>query len=344
MLLEVRRGFSSVPFKRHATQGYRTVPARCPGKAPDSSAVAQSEVGLSVFIGQFSFSPLPRKPRSQHFQVYFSPLFGPFQALTLRLSFQPQKRLLVSNRGLMPTAKQTAANRMNAQKSTGPRTTAGKAVSRFNALKHGIYAIHQIMFDEKPEDLAEPPPSITILQPRRCQATLPRRYARCQRMAPPPHAPRRSRALADRQQRLPGQKYRNHHNLHFRRRLRHRFRHLRAPPTSRQFLRAHLAPRRQRVATPPGSGISPWPARFAARSRARPHTLPCPQPQPQPPKPTSANMGSIRQNPKNPGRAVPQPPLAPTPTLAETSTRPSDRFPTSMETVDAAPEAIFKQK
>jgi hypothetical protein len=44
---------------------------------------------------------------------------------------------------------------MNAQKSTGPRTTAGKAVSRFNALKHGIYAIHQIMFDEKPEDLAE---------------------------------------------------------------------------------------------------------------------------------------------------------------------------------------------
>src|ERR1700683_3340970 len=55
----------------------------------------------------------------------------------------------------MATPKQTAANCMNAQKSTGPRTTAGKAVSRFNALKHGIYAVHQIMFDEKPEDLAE---------------------------------------------------------------------------------------------------------------------------------------------------------------------------------------------
>jgi hypothetical protein len=55
----------------------------------------------------------------------------------------------------MATAKQTAANCMNAQKSTGPRTTAGKAASRFNALKHGIYAVHQIMFDEKPEDLAE---------------------------------------------------------------------------------------------------------------------------------------------------------------------------------------------
>jgi hypothetical protein len=55
----------------------------------------------------------------------------------------------------MATPKQTAANRANAQESTGPRTTAGKSVSRFNALKHGIYAIHQIMFNEKPEDLAE---------------------------------------------------------------------------------------------------------------------------------------------------------------------------------------------
>jgi hypothetical protein len=53
------------------------------------------------------------------------------------------------------TPKQRAASRANAQKSTGPRTAAGKAVSRFNALKHGIYAVHQIMFDEKAEDLAE---------------------------------------------------------------------------------------------------------------------------------------------------------------------------------------------
>jgi len=54
-----------------------------------------------------------------------------------------------------PTPKQRAASRANAQKSTGPRTAAGKAVSRFNALKHAIFAVHQIMFDEKPEDLAE---------------------------------------------------------------------------------------------------------------------------------------------------------------------------------------------
>jgi len=55
----------------------------------------------------------------------------------------------------MATAKQIAANRRNAQKNTDPRSVQGKAISRFNALKHGIFAVHRIMFDEKPEDLAE---------------------------------------------------------------------------------------------------------------------------------------------------------------------------------------------
>jgi len=55
----------------------------------------------------------------------------------------------------MPTAKQRAASRANSQKSTGPRTTAGKAASRFNALKHGIHAQQQIMFNESADDLAE---------------------------------------------------------------------------------------------------------------------------------------------------------------------------------------------
>jgi len=55
----------------------------------------------------------------------------------------------------MPSAKQTAANRMNSQKSTGPRTPEGKAASRYNAVKHGIFATTQIMFDEKAEDLAD---------------------------------------------------------------------------------------------------------------------------------------------------------------------------------------------
>src|SRR5580700_8972497 len=54
----------------------------------------------------------------------------------------------------MPSAKQTAANRANSQKSTGP-TTQGEPASRYDAVKHGIFAHTQIMFDEKAEDLAE---------------------------------------------------------------------------------------------------------------------------------------------------------------------------------------------
>jgi hypothetical protein len=55
----------------------------------------------------------------------------------------------------MPTEKQSAASRANSQKSTGPRTTEGRAKSRFNALKHGIFAESQIIFSESAEDLAE---------------------------------------------------------------------------------------------------------------------------------------------------------------------------------------------
>lgn len=40
----------------------------------------------------------------------------------------------------MPTPKQIAANRLNAQKSTGPKTPRGKAISRQNAAKHGALA------------------------------------------------------------------------------------------------------------------------------------------------------------------------------------------------------------
>lgn len=44
--------------------------------------------------------------------------------------------------------KQLAANRRNAQKSTGPRSSAGKAVSRMNALQHGLTAEQVVLPDE----------------------------------------------------------------------------------------------------------------------------------------------------------------------------------------------------
>ena len=43
---------------------------------------------------------------------------------------------------------QMAANRANAQKSTGPRTEEGKAISSQNALKHGVYSRSDILDGE----------------------------------------------------------------------------------------------------------------------------------------------------------------------------------------------------
>src|SRR5262249_47526644 len=48
----------------------------------------------------------------------------------------------------MATIRQIEANRRNSQKSTGPRTTAGKAVSSMNALKSGVHAESQVIRGE----------------------------------------------------------------------------------------------------------------------------------------------------------------------------------------------------
>jgi hypothetical protein len=53
----------------------------------------------------------------------------------------------------MATIHQIEANRLNAQKSTGPRSATGKATASRNALKSGIHSQSQIIQGEKPEDL-----------------------------------------------------------------------------------------------------------------------------------------------------------------------------------------------
>jgi hypothetical protein len=53
----------------------------------------------------------------------------------------------------MATAAQINANRLNALRSSGPRTEAGKAVSRFNALSHGLEARSLVIPGEDPAQL-----------------------------------------------------------------------------------------------------------------------------------------------------------------------------------------------
>ncbi len=51
--------------------------------------------------------------------------------------------------------KQLAANQQNAQKSTGPKTSEGKAISKHNALKHGLLTRDMVLPTEDAEMLTE---------------------------------------------------------------------------------------------------------------------------------------------------------------------------------------------
>ena len=55
----------------------------------------------------------------------------------------------------MSSSARLAANRRNAQKSTGPTTTEGKAATAQNALRHGLTARQIVCREEREEDFAE---------------------------------------------------------------------------------------------------------------------------------------------------------------------------------------------
>jgi hypothetical protein len=55
----------------------------------------------------------------------------------------------------MSTPQQIAANRQNSQKSTGPRSAQGKAASRANSLKTGLYARSQVIAGEDAAELRD---------------------------------------------------------------------------------------------------------------------------------------------------------------------------------------------
>jgi len=52
----------------------------------------------------------------------------------------------------MATQAQTTANRQNAQKSTGPRTTEGKAAVSQNAVKHGLFTRYDVIYAESQDE------------------------------------------------------------------------------------------------------------------------------------------------------------------------------------------------
>jgi hypothetical protein len=55
----------------------------------------------------------------------------------------------------MTSERQAEANRQNAQKSTGPRTPAGKAVVALNGIKHGLLSRESLIKGESEAELVD---------------------------------------------------------------------------------------------------------------------------------------------------------------------------------------------
>jgi hypothetical protein len=238
----------------------------------------------------------------------------------------------------MATAKQIAANRLNSQRNTGPRTAQGKAVSRFNALKHGIFAVQTLMFDETAEDLAElsaeyhehhspanPNDSLLVdtlvhnewrlRRMRRVEAGLWQRAyntfvvknIEVTLTCTSGDAFATNSSTFDRLQRVVNSCERTYHRI-------------------LKELQAKV-----------GQALSPGNLDAVAQ---KPLPTPAGAPQPQQSTTSSANLVSFRQTPQNPPPASRDAPANPAAGAAHAQ---RDRFPTPMEAIDAALQAIFKK-
>jgi hypothetical protein len=235
----------------------------------------------------------------------------------------------------MSSRKQRAANRRDTQNS-GPGATENPAASRYNPLKHGISAEHQIMFDETAADLAELDAELREQfspanpKERFLVDTLVNNEWRLRRM-------RRVEAIlwehaAD--------AFLGQHPESESCNSAHAF-----VTGSDEFLRLqrlvdscernyHRALKELNLGRPHGL------AQGLPISQPEAGPEPAPAPQPQQSAPGSANLGSFHQSPKTPPVAGPAATAGP----AETRPNPSDRIPTPAEAMDAASHSIFKPK
>jgi len=216
----------------------------------------------------------------------------------------------------MATAKQAAASRANPSESTGPRTSQGQTASRFNALKHGICAQHQIMFDESAEDLAEyhehhrpaDPGQRLLVDPLFATNGV---SAACAASKPFFGSTPPTPSLPNIQKRRPV---------------------------------IPLTPSPPTPATSSASGAGPWPAYSATRGVARCHPA-------IPATPTThtqfREFGFVQSKSENPTSSGPSGPSRPAARLPckppENLARPSDNFPTPQEAIDAALHAVLKK-
>ena len=77
--------------------------------------------------------------------------------MTISLADHPAQSDIATPKEQTPplSNRQLEANRRNALRSSGPRTAAGKAVARDNALKHGFLSRHLLIEGESPEDFQQ---------------------------------------------------------------------------------------------------------------------------------------------------------------------------------------------